>query len=706
MNLAARCFLFAMLVAGAGANIARAQTCYIHPFSRVSDPYGCCRSGCPRYCDRDNFHRGTDYFHANDNQPVPAVADGTVVSTGWVGQLGNTVQVRHTDGMYTTSCHLSAIHVSPGQVVSRGQTVGLQGETGYAFGEHVHLVMSTVSGAGPGGPTQDAYAYIQSHLVCRPDRDGDGSYEGDDCDDNDANRRPGRAETCDNQDNDCDPRIDEGLMRGCGSDVGECMRGEQTCARGDWGVCAGEVTPTDESCDLRDNNCDGAIDDQRICEHEDAAQASSLFSRVASDVDGDGRADACVRTPAGFECLTTAPFGFDRTVRGPALRDEDGWDTRAIYTSLRMGDVDGDGMDDLCIRSADRIVCWAASGVGFDESLTTMPLGEASPSAQHAEIWLADIDGDAQVDVCARGVDGLRCQPSRGGGLRTLRALSDAEGFDDVGRHGSIRFGDVNGDGSDDVCARNADGISCWLASDAGFLERIAGPQWSDALGWNEPRYGSTIRLSDVDGDGRVDVCGRGPEGFVCTLADERGFGSTHRGPAMTGEAWDGRDVYTTLRMGDVDGDGASDVCARTSEGVRCWLWTGESFSTLVVGPELSNAAGWDQSARYTSLRLADVDGDARVDLCARASDGLRCWLSEGTHFARQWRESRWNDAIGLTDPSFASTLTIGGVGEESPSHLHGGCACRAQSGASPNRLIGLMLGALALVAARRKRTR
>jgi len=575
-------------------------------------------------------------------------------------------------------------------------------------GAHLHLVLATRAGLylSRGGAWNsglvDPYAYIQARLVCRPDRDGDGSYEGDDCDDNNANRTPGRAETCDGQDNDCDPRIDEGLMRACGSDVGECVRGAQTCARGDWGVCAGEVTPEDESCDLLDNNCDGAVDDQRICEHEDAAQASALFSRVSSDVDGDGRADACVRTPAGFECLTSAPSGFDRTLRGPAMRDE-GWNTRAVYTSLRMGDVDGDGLDDLCTRSADRIVCLAASGVGFDESLTTMSLGAPSPSAQHAEVWLADIDGDGQVDVCARGVDGLRCQGSRGGGLRTLRALSDADGFDDVGRHGSIRFGDVNGDGSDDVCARDADGISCWLASDAGFLDRIQGPRWSDALGWNEPRYGSTIRLSDVDGNGRVDACGRGPEGFVCVLSTERGFGASHRGPAMVGEAWDGRDVYTTLRMGDVDGDGASDLCARTPEGVRCWLWTGESFSALVIGPELSNAAGWNQSPRYTSLRLADLNGDARADLCARARDGLRCWLSEGTHFARQWRAAGWNDAVGLSDPSFATTLTIGGVGQERPTSLHGGCACRTQSSGSPNRLIAALC-ALAWVAARRRK--
>ena len=447
-------------------------------------------------------HRGSDFAMARGNEII-ASADGTVIGAvdGYfdgctTGDCSGTnmVTIRNDSGSTSEYLHMQrgSVAVSVGQRVGCGQFIGRVASSGASTGNHVHFHfwlpgsswsnrLDPFHGSCSGGPSYWANqgGYLGTPAIeCGVDRDGDGSLERDDCDDNDPNRRPGRAETCDNRDNDCDPRIDEGLARACGTDVGECERGEQTCAAGAWGMCVGEVAAEEESCDLKDNNCDGAIDDQRICEHEDAALASALFSRVSSDVDGDGRADACIRTPAGFECLTSAPFGFDRAVRGPWMRDEEGWDTRAVFTSLRMGDVDGDGLDDLCTRDGERIVCRAASGVGFERSLVTMALGELSPSAQHAEVWLADIDGDARVDVCARGVEGLRCQPSRGGALRVLRALSDDEGFADVGRHGSIRFGDVNGDGRDDVCARDVDGISCWLASEAGFLDHISGPRW------------------------------------------------------------------------------------------------------------------------------------------------------------------------------------------------------------------------------------
>jgi hypothetical protein len=67
------------------------------------------------------------------------------------------------------------------------------------------------------------------------------------------------SELCNNRDDDCDMRIDEGLTRICGTDVGECTAGTETCAAGVWGMCTGRG-PVAETCNNRDDDCDGAID--------------------------------------------------------------------------------------------------------------------------------------------------------------------------------------------------------------------------------------------------------------------------------------------------------------------------------------------------------------------------------------------------------------------------------------------------------------
>lgn len=43
--------------------------------------------------------------------------------------------------------------------------------------------------------------------------------------------------------------------------IGECQKGQQNCKNGIWTPCTGAITPEIETCDGKDNNCDGNIDE-------------------------------------------------------------------------------------------------------------------------------------------------------------------------------------------------------------------------------------------------------------------------------------------------------------------------------------------------------------------------------------------------------------------------------------------------------------
>jgi len=72
---------------------------------------------------------------------VEASNDGKVVSAAPLGIYGNCIVVDHGYGLQTIYGHLSKIDVHEGDVVKRGQVMGLSGMTGMAGGDHIHFAM-------------------------------------------------------------------------------------------------------------------------------------------------------------------------------------------------------------------------------------------------------------------------------------------------------------------------------------------------------------------------------------------------------------------------------------------------------------------------------------------------------------------------------------------------------------------------------------
>lgn len=84
------------------------------------------------------MHTGID-IGASYGAPIVASDDGVVLFVGWYGGYGNTVIIDHGGGLSTLYAHCSAILVSQGINVQRGQAVARVGATGYATGPHLHF---------------------------------------------------------------------------------------------------------------------------------------------------------------------------------------------------------------------------------------------------------------------------------------------------------------------------------------------------------------------------------------------------------------------------------------------------------------------------------------------------------------------------------------------------------------------------------------
>ena len=84
-----------------------------------------------------NPHSGAD-ISATQGTPVRSSNRGKVVVTGDFFFNGNTVILDHGLGIYSVYLHLFRIDVEEGDMVDKGDTVGLVGATGRVTGPHLH----------------------------------------------------------------------------------------------------------------------------------------------------------------------------------------------------------------------------------------------------------------------------------------------------------------------------------------------------------------------------------------------------------------------------------------------------------------------------------------------------------------------------------------------------------------------------------------
>jgi hypothetical protein len=304
--------------------------------------------------------------------------------------------------------------------------------------------------------------------------------------------------------------------------------------------------------------------------------------------------------------------------------------------NLAVGDVDGDGDQDLIMcgcpffdgRARPRL--YLNDGAG---QFTDSTFGQTSRTPDRerpcsADLAMADVDGDGDLDVVETTEAGLILEPVRiWNNSNGLGYFIDTYGTPDSrfppheqGQN-LLAVGDVNGDGSVDVVTAVANAQPLLFLNDGSGHFRFPSPEDEAGLPDLVDRMSARdMVFADLDNDGDLDL-------FIASI--DVGFASPHdqllinsngRGLFVVGNSGPvtgiplRRNSSGTVGAGDLDRDGDIDLIV--DDGVdldQLLMNDGSGFFVDRANESDSGLPYFFQS--YVSMKLADLDADGDLDI-------------------------------------------------------------------------------------------
>ncbi len=222
--------------------------------------------------------------------------------------------------------------------------------------------------------------------------------------------------------------------------------------------------------------------------------------------------------------------------------------------------------------------------------------------------------------------------------------LQDLAGWNQPQYYSTLQSADINGDGQNEIVARDQDGLHIWQLTRGAWIETSQVKDLSDAQGWNDPSRYRTISFARLQpGSQQADLVARASDGIhvwrynqaqrtwsdLTAAANSRPFPDTpSNGSSGTATA----QPTVSLLIGDLDQDGQDELIGRTASGLETYQWDEHSKTWFLLTKDSILAESNGSSPGAQTIQLTSTSG-AATTLVAHTSTGVQAF---------QWKDGNW----------------------------------------------------------------
>ncbi|MBE7169199.1 MAG: VCBS repeat-containing protein [Williamsia sp.] len=291
---------------------------------------------------------------------------------------------------------------------------------------------------------------------------------------------------------------------------------------------------------------------------------------------------------------------------------------------VTTGDLDGDGKPDLIVAGFVGVSVYRnVSATGSVTPASFANRVNLASSSIHDVVVVKDLDGDGKLDIA--GASGyyntltLWRNNSTPGNIdaSSFQTAQLALGTSTMPYGSSLTVADFDGDGKPDLASLNPGLNSVSVFRNISTAGILGVSSFAPRVDVPTAGFLNTVTTGDVDGDGKPDLItahqnlSSSELGFVSVMRNLSHIGSITAASFAPHVDFAVETNYRSLAVGDVDGDGKSDVVTRASFGVSVLRNTANpgNISSTSFQPRV------DLATSPGSLSLGDVDGDGKLDI-------------------------------------------------------------------------------------------